>query len=145
MTASKCRKTVHDSLVKVCEGRRSAVVRNSARESYMVTKVDGCLLHNVVAADWVISKEGFGDLIIELKGVDVSHAFEQVYATAEYWISETSFGNGKLAGLIVCRQSPRETSSIQRKKRKFFKRFRSSMHVETKNTQYDFPDLFLKK
>jgi hypothetical protein len=137
----KCRCLCKDSKIKVEENGRQAVFLNKVREPYIRTKVDGCLLHNTIASDWVVSKYKCGDVIVELKGADVNHAVEQVVATAEYWELH-ELRNGKLAGLIVCSKYPRFDTKVQRAQQKFATKYKAPLHVVTKNSEYMFADVF---
>src|SRR5687768_11109637 len=80
-----CRITTNVSKIKVEENGRSAVIVNTPRVDHVVSAVDGCLVLNSVACDWVISKSEIGDIFIELKGSDVDHAVEQILETMRYW------------------------------------------------------------
>ena len=137
MSCGKCRRVVSDSHVKVEEGARKAVFLNASRDNYFTTRIDGCMVENKVAADFVVSKINVGDLIVELKGTDVTHGAEQVLATAE-GVGNCTQQRGPMAGLIVCRQYPRVDTKIQRLRNTFAKKFKGPIHVVTKNTEFDF-------
>jgi hypothetical protein len=140
MSCSGCREAVSHSIVKVEELRRALYVDNPGREPYFKTRVDRCLVRERVAADYVISKSGVGDVIVELKGTDVAHGVRQVSATAEY-ISGCERPRGPLAGVVVCRQYPRFDSNIRREVTAFVRRFRRPVHIFTKNETVSFQRL----
>lgn len=130
-----------DSFVKVSgEHGRKVVVRNSPKEKYKRSKVDGCLVTNKTAADWVISKVNVGDVIIELKGKNVDHAVEQVKETIEYWISNKLI-NGRISSLIVCSEYPRFDTKVQRARDFLARQYKAPLHVVTKNMEFDFDAL----
>lgn len=137
MSLEDCRVFTKVPKVSVREGKRSAVFLNLERERYAVTRVDGCLLQQEVAADWAISKEEVGDIVIELKGRDVHHAVKQVHATAVHW-HEEKYQTGKIAGLIVACQYPRSSTAVQKAQDAFAKRFKGPLHVVTKNYEFIF-------
>lgn len=132
-----CIKKVTDSRVKVEENGKKAVIINKERETYLVAKVDGCLITNRVASDWVVSRTNIGDVVVELKGCDVDRAAVQVKETIRYWASSTMF-NGAIGALIVCARYPRVDTKIQRVKAEVARSFKAPVHVVTKNSEYEF-------
>ncbi|MGO9484192.1 MAG: hypothetical protein ACLPX9_06375 [Rhodomicrobium sp.] len=138
MPIADCQETVAHSRIKIEELGKKAIFINDERKEYVRTKVDGCVLVNTTAADWVLSKSNVGDVIVELKGADVAHAAEQVHATAHYW-KDNSLCIGKLAGLIVCTQYPRGANTkIQKAQQAFSRKFKGPLHVFTGNREYLF-------
>lgn len=138
MTCESCRNPTSDSKIKVAEGARSAIFRNSARALYFRTRVDGCLLKNVTAADFVVTCTGVGSVIVELKGVDVEHAVEQVDATANYLKGCTAADSIlPLAGLVICSRYPRFDTKLQSITKKFVKRHKAPLHVVARNDEFD--------
>lgn len=137
MNLDKCRSATTVSKIKVEELGRKATFQNGPRETFWSTQVDGCLVVNSVAADYVVSKEGVGDVVVELKGKDVRHGTEQIFATASLWTT-SKFRMGGIAGLIVARQYPRVSSQVQRAQQRFSRVFRGPLHVVTSNREYEF-------
>jgi hypothetical protein len=80
VSIDKCRAKVRRSRIKVEEKGRKAVFINPARAEYYVTRIDGCLVRNSRAADYMVTKCGVGDVVIELKGTDAVHAVSQIAA-----------------------------------------------------------------
>lgn len=142
MSCGGCRVETTDSNVKVEEGGKKANFLNQARATFSRTRVDGCLKQQSIAADFVVSKKGVGDVIVELKGTDVNHAMEQIFATARFMFSCTE-KRGPIAGLVVCSQYPRIDTKVQRLKLQFAKEFKSPIHVVTRNENYDFEQVLL--
>lgn len=103
----------------------------------ILTQVDGCLPIEGLAADFVLTKQGAGDIVVELKGRDVEHGVNQVIATMTYWC-KNGYRSGRLAGLIVARQYPQSTTSVQRAKERFNKLFRGPLHVLTGDRELKF-------
>lgn len=83
--------------------------------------MDGCLIMEGPAADWILSRSGFGDLIVELKGRDVGHALVQTQSTLEDWSGHAEREAGsRFAVLIVCAaQKPQISPQRQRAERRF--------------------------
>lgn len=140
----QCQIIKSDSKVKIEEKRTKtkAIFKNPQKGNLIVTSFDGCVVDNGTAADFIISKTDFGDLIVELKGRDVEHGATQTMATAEY-ITEKKFRNGKIAGLIVCRRYPKEDSILQRRQLAFAKKFKGPLRTSEK-IEHDFENCFFR-
>jgi len=128
-----------DSEILVQENGRKATVLNKDRSVFFVIKVDGGVLVQATACDYIISKSKKADLLIELKGIDVKHAVEQISATAALWDS-SGVREGAIAGLIVCSRlpNPRFSTNIQRARSSFLARYKGPLHVVDKNNKYEF-------
>ena len=113
-----CQKKTTDSKIKVEELRRKAIFLNPERNVYLKTQIDDCVIKNAVAADWIVTKEGIGDIVVELKGKDVDHATKQILATMKFW-KRRGFCRHKVAALIVCSEFPRASTRIQKAMQSF--------------------------
>jgi hypothetical protein len=138
----QCQTTNKDSKVKLEEKRTKtkAIFVNKNKASLTVTKFDGCVVTNDTAADFIVSKKGYGDLVVELKGKNVEHGAAQTTATAEY-ITREKLRQGKIAGLIVCRRYPKEDTTLQRLQLAFAKKFNGPLRTSEK-IEYDFEKCF---
>jgi hypothetical protein len=134
---SECKESTTDSRVQVSERGRKATFLNLKNDPFCKIQVDGCVVKHSLAADWVVSKNGVGDIIVELKGKNVEHAVKQVNATATLWTDE-KLRVGKLAALIVSTQYPRANTVMQKAQEAFAKKFKAPPHVVTKNNEYSF-------
>lgn len=131
--ADPCVTVTHAKKIKVSEIKsRKAIVLNVTGEEFHVIQFDGCVIKNATAADFVVSKETVGDLIIELKGKDVKHAMEQIMATASY-LREHEVTAGRVGGVVVCKEYPKTTTTIQTLKMGLKKRFDCPVKVFTKD------------
>jgi hypothetical protein len=145
-TPEDCVETVRDSKPKVEESGRKAVFLNPERASIKKVKVDGCLItSDSLRADYIVSKPGVIDVIVELKGKDIYHARDQILATMPVWRAHPSFST-KLAGLIICTRSPLSASELQLMKAKALLHHRLWLEVdENGKKEYNFsnfgPDL----
>jgi hypothetical protein len=137
MSIEDCKTETTDTKIKVQEGARKAVFLNEARESFAKIKVDGCMVEQELASDWVVSRATIGDVVVELKGKDVSHAIVQIRATIDQW-NRDGLRVGKIAGLIVCSQYPKFTTIVQRAKIQLKKDYGAPLHVSSRNMEYDF-------
>ena len=136
-----CTQSVRCTKISVKEKGKSATIVNNARETYRKTQVDGCLLEHETAADWVVSKKGVGDVIIELKGVDIVRANEQILRTAEH-LKKEGIAEGLMAGLIVGRRYPKFDTKVQKAQREFSKATGGPIHIVCRNRDFLFSDLF---
>lgn len=135
MPLADCQERTSVSKIKVEERGRKAIFLNPNGEEYIKTKVDGCLLINQLASDWIVSKATAGDVIVELKGVDVAHGIKQVLATAQYW-HLNGHRAGRLAALIVCRQYPKIATVVQRGIAALTKQYQAPLHIVARNAEY---------
>jgi hypothetical protein len=141
MPTAKCSEVTEDPLIVLYDkNKQKACFRNPKRSKHTKHRVDGCMICDAVAADWVLSKSNCGDLIVELKGKNVEHGAKQIFQTAVYW-TERKLRTGKLAGLIVARQYPRASTTIQRKQNEFAKKFFGPLRVVTSFKELDFESM----
>ena len=137
---SDCTDNSSDSRIKISECGRQAVFLNATRKAFRIVRADACLYTGVEAADWIVCGPE-GDVIVELKGCDVSHALDQVVNTMRMWRKDRDVA-AKMVGLIVCSRVPRFDSKIQRAKLTVAKDFRTKLHVCSRNQEHEFSKLF---
>lgn len=126
--------------VVVEEGKMKATFSNPHLRNYTITRFDGCVVQNSLGADFIVSLPDVCDLIVELKGRGVEHAMKQVAATAKY-LTDNRHRNGKLAGLIVSRQYPKENTIVQRGQIAFKRKFDARIQVCCGNREHDYDRL----
>jgi len=129
------------SKVKVEEHGKSAVFLNPNREKIHVTQIDQGLVENECAADFAVSKIGVGDVIVELKGKEVTKACEQIIATAKL-LKNCKKQSTPIAGLIVCSRVPATDSKAQRLKSQFMQQHKAMLKICTSNREYSFEEFF---
>jgi len=139
-----CCTTTRNSLIKVEEKGKKAVFVNDQNAIHIVVRVDGCVIRNSKAADYIVSRADLGQVVIELKGKDVEEAVKQVEATASYWITN-GYSTGPIAALIVSTQFPKVSTSVRKAQERFRKAFRTPLHVVTKNYQGRLEAIFSAK
>jgi hypothetical protein len=129
-TTEDCVEAVRHSKVKVEEQGRKAVFLNPDQALIKKVHVDGCLMTGTgPKADYIVSKPGVVDVIVELKGKDVPHARDQIVATLPVWRAHPPFSS-KIAGLIVCSRSPLSSSELQIMKAKALIRHKLWLEVD---------------
>lgn len=110
---SACVQEVSHSNVTVGDkgSRYKANFPNSSKNKFYKVHVDGCIVTEGARADWIVTKVGVGSVIVELKGKDVAHACEQLFATLDH-ASCQDWLEAKKALLIVCSRVPSFDTSI---------------------------------
>src|SRR5437868_6813688 len=124
----QCIEETSVSKVTVAEKGKSATILNSQHQVFRRVRVDGCVVTDgsCLAADWVIERDRLA-VVIELKGRSVEHAAKQIAETSSLWRAEQRFD--RICGLIVARQYPRASASIQLKQQQYARRFGGPLHV----------------
>jgi len=92
-------------------------------------RIDGCVIKNALACDYLIIDWRERKHFVELKGKDVDYAYEQLEAT----IPKFTFlgANDVIWCFIVCSEAPATTPKVQIRKAQFAKRFRAQLTVKT--------------
>lgn len=138
MIDDNCASICYHSKLKVAENGRSASFYNDSDPRLTCVKVDGCLEFDGPRCDYVVEK-GEAAIFVELKGKNVEHGAGQVIATAAHWRQAGRVA--RFAGLIVARQYPKASASIQLKQQAFARSFRGPLHVVTSNQEYTFENV----
>lgn len=139
MSNEDCTTAVRHSIIKLEENRSKVLFRNENNEEYEISRIDGCLVTQGIRADYMISKGKRADrssVIVELKGVDVAHACDQVLQTAESAAVKPLIGK-RLGFLIVCVRYPRFDTFVARAKQKAARRYRAGFHVVSGQRSFD--------
>jgi hypothetical protein len=120
------------------DGRR-ATFQNPERETIKRVDVD-CWIRSTetVKADYIVSMPGVVDVIVELKGKDISHAVEQVVATLAKWKNAPPFSK-KIGGLIVFTRCPMSAAQTGDIKKRLLRNHRLWMEIDKdQKTEYQF-------
>jgi hypothetical protein len=91
-------------------------------------------------ADYIVSKPGVVDVIVELKGTDVMAAVEQIEATISPWQAHER-SSGRIGALIVSSQGgshPKVVAKFLIKQEQFKKRGINLRHVTVSNPTIEF-------
>jgi hypothetical protein len=126
------------SKIKVEEKGKQAIFLNPDKSTFTRIKIDGCLVKEATACDWLVIKNNTDRVIVELKGCDVSHALDQVEATFIH-LASLNLLSGRVAALIVCRRPsshPIFTTKLQRLKDRLSKKYRAPLHVVGSNREF---------
>jgi hypothetical protein len=108
----QCTESLSHTKITVKANGRVATFLNPGRMP--IKKVDlDCWLRTTTSAkaDYVISKPGNVDIIVEIKGKDIDHAIEQILATLALWKAVPPY-SAKFGGLIVFSRSPERSATL---------------------------------
>lgn len=119
-----CVESCDDRPKIVCEeNKRTYIANNTQRKVVCKVQVDGKLIYEGARCDWavaVVSEEGTGKaleelFLVELKGSDINHAFEQIVGTID--VLHTNYSVTKWFARVVCAKvSTPQLNSIHYKK-----------------------------
>lgn len=142
MLPKKCVQETTDSKIALRNTRSlSAVFLNPEGAKHRKIELDGCVLPNETACDWILEKPGVGRIVVELKGCDVGHALKQVEAGLNY-LKENKMTDLKRAALVVCTKCyPSVTPTIQKAKSKCLKDHKAHLHIKTDGRDLNFEKL----
>ncbi|MFP5226305.1 MAG: hypothetical protein ACLGXA_01655 [Acidobacteriota bacterium] len=131
----------HGEWVAVRENRRHAKFHNPDREPIHKVLVDGGLIAEGERADYVVAHPRVVDVIVGLKGSDVSKAIAQIRATLPVWKGCEWCGK-KLGALVVRgkRIHPTVQARNEQWKREFRERHRMKLLIDTSNRNYQFSE-----
>ena len=127
--------------IVVSENKRAARFHKPDKDSVLMIKVDGGLITTGERADYIVAHPRIVDVIVELKGSDVSKAIQQIRATRLVWLT-CEFAGKRHAALVVRGKGihPNLQTNIEKWKREFRKTFRMKLIVETRNREYEFSE-----
>lgn len=127
--------------IVVRQNRRHARFHNPDHERIYKVKVDGGLITDGERADYIVAHPKVVDVIIELKGGDVSKAVAQIRATLPLW--KGCEWVGERHGALVVRGKgihPKLQARMEQWKREFRKKFRMKLSTQTSNRDYEFEE-----
>lgn len=136
LNAACCERT-NVSSIKFEEGASKAIFLNPSREWHIKVQIDGCLVTNERAADAALYNSNADVIIVELKGVDVAYGAKQIIAAAEVLRTHEPVPRS-CAGLVVGKEYPKISTTIQRMQAQFAKAYKRPLHIVTKNGEFEF-------
>jgi hypothetical protein len=107
-----CTEVLSHPRTTVSANGRSATFLNPDRTKIKRIDLD-CWLSSVetAKADFLVSKPGVVDVIVELKGKDIHHAIEQILATLALW-KKASPIVPNFGGLVIFTRSPERSTML---------------------------------
>jgi hypothetical protein len=134
-----CTKELSGSKITVKRDGRRATFDNAGRDSIKRVDLD-CWIPsaNAAKADYIVSKPGVVDVIVELKGKEIARAVEQVVATLVVWKNAPPFSS-KIGGLIVFTRCPMRAAEIGDMKKRLLRQHGLWMEIDKdQKTEYRF-------
>lgn len=127
-----------NKIIPIEEGRRKLSIINTEKDLVCVTKVDNGVFHNMLCADYVVTKIVKnvirGEVIVELKGCDVKHGCEQILNTARLLRNcPEDRSHSKLNAIVVSQRVPRGGIDLRRLQERFAKEFTGSLRTRSGN------------
>lgn len=135
----RCTRSNKDSKIKVEANGRKATFLNPGHVKIKIVDLD-CLLasRQVIRADHIVSKPGFVDVIVELKGKDLKHAEQQILRTLQHWKAAIPF-SPQFGGLIIFSRSPENAAAISDMKKRMLEQHGLWLELnKSGQTEYDF-------
>lgn len=127
---SACISLTKDSQIKFEENKRKIIFQNPSRRSYKKVKVDGCTIKTGLKCDdLLVSQDEYEERYVELKGIDVMHAIDQLEQTI---LKIGEFDNNRHSYVIFTNVAPAYTTSIQKKQRYFRQKYKSELLIKEK-------------
>lgn len=137
---SECTKTVRFTKVKIEENKRKAVFRNPKKLKYEVTMIDDCLIKTGIRADYLVTEASNLSALVELKGTGVSHACDQLFASAENQKVKELIGK-KLGFLVICSKYPRFDGFVAKAKQRAADKYKAGFHVIQNEGEFNIADV----
>jgi hypothetical protein len=139
MLDRNCTEVTKVTRVKVGEKGRHAVFLNPEKREYLKIRIDGCIIVNQTACDYLVARDDVVGVLIELKGTDLPRALKQIEETLEY-LKNKKVKYSRMAALIVCRSPSRHpsfTPKIQLFKNRLMSQHRMPLHIVTGNHEFE--------
>lgn len=125
-----CIHATTDSNIKFEENKRKSIFQNPQRKTYLRVDVDGCTIKDGIKCDkLLLSDDEHEERYVELKGVDVMHAIDQLESTI---VILGEYDDDRHSYAICTNVAPMFTTQIQKKKIHFMKRYKSELVVKEK-------------
>lgn len=126
--SDECMTPCADSHVKVEEFGKTAVFPNPGRRKHRIYRVDDCIIKRGMRCDYLVNGEG-SSVLVELKGCDIKHAVNQVFATLEHPDVKPLL-HKKIGILIVpTRCAPAYNNYVRKAKERAAKDYFAGLHV----------------
>lgn len=128
-----CIRETTDSVIRFGESRSVIRFHNPNRLLYKRVQVDGCAIRDGERCDNLLcSADEREERFVELKGVDIPHAIDQLRST----ILRIGEHNDNRHCYVICTKvSPHITTAIQKAKKEFRKKYNSDLQI--KETPWD--------
>lgn len=120
--------------IKFQERGKSIIFENDKRRKFQKIVVDGCQILDGARCDYLLVDKKTGDeYFVELKGMDVGHALEQLDRSIKQLSDLRNKTKTTRAFIISSSCSPRLTSKIQRYKKAWKCQYNASLDVKERH------------
>lgn len=125
-----CICSTKDSQIKFEENKRKIIFLNPSNHRYKKVKVDGCAIKTGQKCDdLLISQDEHEEHFVELKGVDIMHAIDQLEQTI---LKIGEFDDNRHSYIICTNVAPAYTTTIQKKQNYFRQKYKSELLIKEK-------------
>lgn len=122
-----------DTKIKFEENNRKILFLNPKRVEYKKVQVDGCILTDGIRCDnLLLSVDEHEERYIELKGVDVIHAIDQLEETI---VKLGEYDDSRHSYVISTNVAPAYTTKIQLKQLYFKRKYNSELIIREKQLE----------
>lgn len=128
---SECKEVTNDSKIKFEENKRKIIFDNDQHKQFIKVQVDGCQITEGLRCDnMLIDVSNGNEYFVELKGIDVGHALDQLSRTLAL-LSDTTNKNKSVASYIIStNSSPALRTNIQAYTKLFKRKYNSSLIIK---------------
>ena len=125
-----CICSTKDSQIKFEENKRKIIFLNPSNHRYKKVKVDGCAIKTGQKCDdLLISQDEHEEHFVELKGVDIMHAIDQLEQSI---LKIGEFDDNRHSYIICTNVAPEYTTTIQKKQKYFRQKYKSELLIKEK-------------
>ena len=125
-----CICSTKDSQIKFEENKRKIIFLNPSNHRYKKVKVDGCAIKTGQKCDdLLISQDEHEEHFVELKGVDIMHAIDQLEQTI---LKIGEFDDNRHSYIICTNVAPAYTTTIPKKQKYFRQKYKSELLIKEK-------------
>ena len=125
-----CINTVSYPNIRFEENKRVIYFHNPQGAVYHRVQVDGCAITNGARCDNLLaSSDAHSEYFVELKGIDVKHAIEQLEASI---VAIGQYEDTRHAYVVSTNVAPALSTAVQLKKKEFKKKFKAELVVKEK-------------
>ena len=122
-----------DTKIKFEENNRKILFLNPKRVEYKKVQVDGCILTDGIRCDnLLLSVDEHEERYVELKGVDVIHAIDQLEETI---VKLGEYDDCRHSYVISTNVAPAYTTKIQLKQLYFKRKYNSELIIREKQLE----------
>ncbi len=126
--SNTCVAPTQDPIIQFVENKRTMRFLNPMRDLFKRVQVDGCAITIGMRCDnLLVSADEQREFFVELKGVDVPKAIEQLRTTI---MALGEYANDRHAFIVSTNVAPSYTSTIQKAQKEFRRKFNAELCVK---------------